>query len=314
MNHPLISVIVPVYKIELYIQECIDSILAQTHSDFELILVNDGSPDSSGDICVRNAALDSRIRVLHQSNQGVTRARANGVAAATGEFICFVDGDDTIPPHALETLVSPTNDETDIVLGKLPENECPQAGEVPLTEYRKMCVMLRNIHQGPCAKLFRRSLFNDWIFELPRELRIGEDAVMNIRLAYRAQGKIISTATNVYQYRINPSSVTHSNTIGPELNALFQDQRLASIPQEDMPYYESCGLYRDMIYQWMSASCHSIVIPSSVRAYHRFLLKKKNKTLRLDIYTGILFYCTNPLIRGAVIGLRNLVHKLTGKS
>lgn len=314
MKHPHISIIVPVFKVERYIQECIDSILAQTYTNFELILVNDGSPDSCGDICERNAALDSRVRVLHQSNQGVTRARANGVASATGEFICFVDGDDTIPPHAIETLITPTDDKTDIVLGKLPGNECPQAGEVSLTEYRKMCVMLRDIHQGPVAKLYRRSLFNDWIFELPRELRIGEDAVMNIRLAYSAQGKIISTATNVYLYRINPTSVTHSNTIGPELNALFQNQRLASIPQNDIPYYESCGLYSDMIYQWMAASCHSIIIPESARAYHRFLLKKKSKSLHLGIYTGILFYCSSPLIRGAVIGLRNLMHILTGKS
>ena len=78
MTNPSISVVVPVYRVEPYLQECIDSILAQSFSDFELILVNDGSPDSCGAICDQNAARDSRIRVHHQKNQGVTRARAKG--------------------------------------------------------------------------------------------------------------------------------------------------------------------------------------------------------------------------------------------
>lgn len=112
-----ISIIVPVYKVEPYIRRCLDSIIAQTFTDWECILVDDGSPDNSGAICDEYAKLDERFQVIHQKNQGVTRARANGVAVAKGDFITFVDPDDTIPKNALENLYSHTNDNIDIVVG-----------------------------------------------------------------------------------------------------------------------------------------------------------------------------------------------------
>ena len=99
---PKISVIIPVYKTEQFVEECVNSVLQQTFLDFEIILVNDGSPDKSGEICERVRERDKRIRVLHQENQGVTRARANGASSAQGEWICFVDSDDTLPANALE--------------------------------------------------------------------------------------------------------------------------------------------------------------------------------------------------------------------
>lgn len=101
---PKISVIVPVYKAEKYIYRCIDSILAQTFDNFELILVDDGSPDNCGVICDEYAARDSRIRVIHQENQGQASARNHGVAMAEGEWVCFVDSDDLIHPQMLEHL------------------------------------------------------------------------------------------------------------------------------------------------------------------------------------------------------------------
>lgn len=88
----------PVYKVEKYLNECIDSILAQTFTDFELILVDDGSPDSCPALCDAAAAKDSRIRVIHQKNRGLSGARNAGLDAAEGEWIAFVDSDDTIMP------------------------------------------------------------------------------------------------------------------------------------------------------------------------------------------------------------------------
>ena len=96
MIQGLIGVIVPVYKVEKYITECIESILAQTYTNFRLILVDDGSPDNAGKICDEYAKKDSRITVIHQENAGVTRARARGVEEAEDcEFITVVDSDDT---------------------------------------------------------------------------------------------------------------------------------------------------------------------------------------------------------------------------
>lgn len=104
MYLPKISVIVPVYKAENYLEKCVRSVLEQDFADWELILVDDGSPDSSPALCDRFAAEDSRIRVLHQENGGVSVARNNGMAAATGDWLAFLDSDDWMEAHALSTL------------------------------------------------------------------------------------------------------------------------------------------------------------------------------------------------------------------
>lgn len=101
---PLLSIIVPVYKVENYLQKCIDSILAQTFTDFELILVEDGSPDNCPALCDAAAAKDARIRVIHQKNGGLSAARNAGLDVARGEWIGFVDSDDYIAPEMYEAL------------------------------------------------------------------------------------------------------------------------------------------------------------------------------------------------------------------
>jgi len=93
------SIIVPVYKVEPYLRRCIDSILAQTFLDFELILVDDGSPDNCPGICDEYAEKDSRIKVIHQTNGGLSSARNRGIAAAEGEYLLFCDSDDYVSPH-----------------------------------------------------------------------------------------------------------------------------------------------------------------------------------------------------------------------
>ena len=99
---PKVSVIVPVYKVEKYIGKCIESILSQTFKDFELILVDDGSPDSSGAICDQYAQKDSRIQVIHKTNGGVSSARNVGISKSNGEWLCFVDSDDTVDKDYIE--------------------------------------------------------------------------------------------------------------------------------------------------------------------------------------------------------------------
>jgi len=100
----MISIIVPIYNTECYLRECIDSILAQTYTDFELLLIDDGSTDKSGDICDEYALKDSRICVFHKENGGVSSARNIGIENARGEWICFVDADDVIENNYLEVL------------------------------------------------------------------------------------------------------------------------------------------------------------------------------------------------------------------
>lgn len=104
-GRPEISIIVPVYQVEKYLNECIDSILAQTFTDFELILVDDGSPDNCPALCDAAAKRDSRVRVIHKQNGGVSTARNAGLDAAQGNWIAFVDSDDTVEPEYLEKCI-----------------------------------------------------------------------------------------------------------------------------------------------------------------------------------------------------------------
>lgn len=103
---PLISVIIPVYKVEKYIVKCVESILAQTYRNLEIILVDDGSPDNCPGICDEFAALDTRVRVIHKDNSGVSDARNIGLNVAKGEYIGFIDSDDWIAPNMYETLLA----------------------------------------------------------------------------------------------------------------------------------------------------------------------------------------------------------------
>lgn len=111
----MISVIVPVYNVETYLEECLDSIQNQTYTDFEVLLVNDGSTDGSQAICERYCQADKRFRLINQSNQGQSVARNTGVTASRGEFIAFVDSDDMILPNYLETLMNYISGDVDIV-------------------------------------------------------------------------------------------------------------------------------------------------------------------------------------------------------
>ena len=121
--HNLISVIVPVYNVEDYLERCINSIINQTYTNLEIILVNDGSTDSSGIICDQYSQIDSRIRVIHKKNGGLSDARNVGLDVATGEFISFIDSDDWISLTMFSEMVSQFTDTVDIVSAKFIETD-----------------------------------------------------------------------------------------------------------------------------------------------------------------------------------------------
>lgn len=223
-----LSVIVPVYNTEKYLAECIDSILAQSFQDFELILVDDGSKDNSEKICDEYATTDSRIHVIHQPNGGVTAARSNGVKNAKGEWITFVDADDTIPEDSLENLMAATGSMTDIVIARYDDRTYPES--LSLEEYRRCCISGRQVHSGPFARAFRSRLFNDQTFDIPREIIRGEDMIMNVRLAFATNKDPIILDKKVYNYRCNANSVMHTNKHSIEYSSKFFQQLLRAIP------------------------------------------------------------------------------------
>lgn len=185
MEYPLISVVVPVYNAGEFLTECVQSILEQDYPSIEIVLVNDGSTDGSKEVCDQFAAEHSKCKVVHQANQGVSKARANGVKAATGTYISFVDADDTLPATALSHLYSGiSSEQTQLVIGQLDETTVLPTAFATVKEYRKAFVT-GQLFSAPFAKLIHRSLFNEKTFDVPRQLTIGEDLIINLRLSHQ---------------------------------------------------------------------------------------------------------------------------------
>lgn len=182
MPVPKISVIVPVYNTEKYLRRCIDSILAQTFTDFELLLIDDGSTDGSGAICDEYAALDSRVRVFHKPNGGVSSARNLGLDNARGEWITFIDSDDWIDQVYFEKIVSwKWSDEADIIISSfkhIHENgevcyKYPQWYDDKIQGIRTLIISMG----GTCvwAKFFKRSILEKYRVKFPVGIRYCED-------------------------------------------------------------------------------------------------------------------------------------------
>ncbi|MCL2283794.1 MAG: glycosyltransferase [Fibromonadales bacterium] len=203
----MISIIIPVYNTEKYLSECLKSVLSQTYNSFELILVNDGSNDNSEFICKDFQNRDSRIKYIFQENAGANRARENGVKNACGEWIMFVDADDTIEQNALQILIDNSLD-VDIVIAELDVRwKSEFYGKMLAKQYTSL-LLKRKINPGPVAKLFKRFLFEDNIFDIPKRIILGEDLIMNVRLAENAN-KVKSIEHSIYHYRQVEESISH---------------------------------------------------------------------------------------------------------
>ena len=174
-NKPLISVVVPVYKVEKYLKKCVESILVQSYTNLEIILVDDGSPDNCGKLCDEFSKMDSRICVIHKQNGGLSSARNAGIDIAQGEYIGFIDSDDTIEPYMYEKLYDAIhNDKTKLAVCAV--NYVYESGEVLRKKstgrdmtfdfYHAMIEM--NTHRifdmGAWSKLYHRDLFDDLRF------------------------------------------------------------------------------------------------------------------------------------------------------
>lgn len=213
-----ISVIVPVYKVEPYLRECVDSILAQTYTDFELILVDDGSPDNCGAICDEYAAQDSRIRVIHQDNGGLSAARNAGLDIARGEFVTFVDSDDAIHPEYLSFLLEihyKTGADISVCHFLRYSEEIPEAElcgieiSAEMTG-RQSCYELYGeeavVYTTAWGKLYRSDLFEGIRYPVGW---IHEDEATTYKLLFRAH-KVAVMDNALYFYRQNPDGIINT--------------------------------------------------------------------------------------------------------
>lgn len=219
----LISVIIPVYNVEDYLKECLDSLLGQTYSQLEIILVDDGSQDRCPEICDAYAEQDTRIKVIHQPNKGLSEARNVGMRAATGQYWSFIDSDDVVCADFIKSLYYACVEE-DAELAMCSFYTCRD--QIPEYTNQWYCQsgyeMSRALYQDAtglfgvvCNKMFRRELFEG--IEFPRD-RIHEDEFVTYRLFWRAQ-KCAVSRNPFYFYRQRLNSITHSEFSRRDLDA-----------------------------------------------------------------------------------------------
>ncbi len=255
METQIISIIVPVYNIAPYLPRCLDSILAQTHENLEVILVDDGSTDESGGILDAYAAKDPRIRVIHQANGGVTRARFSGLRAAKGEWIGFVDGDDYIEPdmyrHLLDNaqkydarishcgyrMVFPNRVDSYYNTGLLAQQEYP-AGLKDLLDGTR-------IEPGLWNKLFHKtllhSLFHSGVEDMG--IRINEDLLMNFYL-FRAADRAVYEDFCPYHYVVRKNSAANSKHLHHLTDPIRVAERICrELGPDSGAYPEALRLY-----------------------------------------------------------------------
>jgi glycosyltransferase involved in cell wall biosynthesis len=216
-----VSVIVPIYNVSTFLDDCIKSILASSYLDFELLLIDDGSTDSSGEICDKYAILDSRITVFHTGNRGVCAARNLGLDNASGDYILLVDGDDMIHPNLIGDMVRTIdNDDLDCIIygySMVPEDasfDCiPEAPALQKMETMdafssvKEALIGKKYRVLSCNKLYRSSLWNDLRF--PEGRSYGDDAAVTCKILGRCR-KVGYTPVQYYLYRNRKESALHA--------------------------------------------------------------------------------------------------------
>ncbi|MCL2027594.1 MAG: glycosyltransferase [Bacteroidales bacterium] len=215
-----ISVIIPVYNASRYLVACMESCLSQTYRDFEVIAVNDGSTDNSLEILENYAQKDSRITIINKENGGLPRARETGIAKAKGEYIFFLDSDDTITPDALEVLwkEAQTSD-CDIIAGGIVA--VLESGKIILDYTNKyiysesnqslLCSLLaKTIPFSLCGKLIRKHLFENITY--PYDYGIGEDAITTFEIIKAHHPTFSVVDRSVYNYIQRPGSMVNTHT------------------------------------------------------------------------------------------------------
>lgn len=264
---PLVSVIVPIYKTEVYLRECVESILAQTYFNLDIILVDDGSPDRCPSICDEYASFDSRIRVVHKKNGGLSDARNAGLNIAAGKWVVFVDSDDVIAQNMIKTLVDACpDDNTATAIGFSRFNN----GDQPLYASSSAVVSCADVRtftryrKGMFAwgMLYNRALIEQHHLQFDTSLKNLEDVAWNF-LYLNYIKTMYYVPSELYYYRKNPTSIT-------------------SRCCDKHWQVQSWFMARNSVFQWFSGEKRTIASSSILYAAYR--------------------YCTNNIFAECIVG------------
>lgn len=274
MSTPKISIIVPVYKTEKYIRKCLDSIQAQTFTDWECILVDDGSPDSSGQICDEYSALDERFVTLHKPNGGVSDARNKGIETAKGDWMMFIDADDIIASETLETsLYAAKKDNLDIVqfsstrdMAQLSLHENNGTEVCSSKEYIAKNKMLCSVW----GNLIKSCIICDNNIRFDKRMKLGEDQLFIYACITKAN-KIQRISNILYYYYDNPGSATHNEKID---DIIYSSNKCIDFKQKHPEF----ALRMDGLVLWYIGK---LLLHNEFRASHEILFKLQPSNYKL---------------------------------
>jgi glycosyltransferase involved in cell wall biosynthesis len=239
---PKISVIIPVYKVEPYLRQCIDSILTQSYSNLEIILVDDGSPDNCGKICDEYAEKDNRINVIHKENEGQAAARNTGINKATGEYLTFVDSDDWVAPDILELLyTSLISNNADVsccgyYLAYSNMYKTFNCSNKILVLNREQAIeqmlLNKNVFCSVWGKLYKKSLFD--VIRFPCGISYGEDAAVTFNVLSIIEC-VVSNNIPKYYYRQRKGSLVSMNYNSKKMEILNNAERILKVIENNYP-------------------------------------------------------------------------------
>ncbi len=308
-----VSVIVPVYRVEEYLSKCIESVLNQTYHDFELILVNDGSPDNSGKICDEYAKKDSRIKVIHKENGGPASCVNRGIKESTGEYITFSDSDDWLEPDYLKELYNGIYDNNcDMAIcdykkvyaqKEINVNSCKISEGISnkrtikndilpfiITEQSKNESSL--IAHSRCAKIFKRELLINNFKYFREDVRWGEDFLMTLSCLCDCEKINYLKGLYLYNYRFNHNSLTQSynKTYFKEYYELTK--HLKTIAEE-----KNISENNQIYYQYINCFISAVnVITFTFGKYKRSeIIKEIKKVINSEELSGFKFKKNIPL-------------------
>ncbi len=325
-KRPAISVLIPVYNVEKYLPRCLDSVLGQTFQDFEIVCVNDASPDNSMAVLKRYAEADSRVVIIDKpQNEGLMMARRTGYKNARGDYFFFLDSDDYLPKYALQALYDRANEsEAAITVGNMElVNEQgrkvlrPRARRVGATSKSYLKWMLNWGSPSLCGSLFSRTLFDGHEYTALMRQGFSEDRILLTEILTRREPKIAVSDTVTYYYWLNNESITRKRPSDKSVTEQFKALYLCYDIVNDAKW----GLDADnknYIIRYLSLYVEKGCSPGLLKSiddrnadFLRFKVMKRYVGARLAAHTWLC--CNMPLYRPVMHGIRLLIRRLQGK-
>lgn len=294
-SQPLISIIVPVYNVEQYLRSCIDSICQQDYQNWECILIDDGSKDSSGLICDELSADDDRINVIHKENGGVSSARNIGLKRAKGQWICFVDSDDRLVNDALSHMLGVNiKHNADVCLCPIVSSIKTDSEAHILDSEEKLNLIWSSLAyrteeyvrkgyliDAPHAKLFRTNIIKSNKLIFIEGLSKSEDALFDAQFYHHAK-KVVMDSHQVYHYTLNPTSICHTYKFDniPMFATLLEHEETFVTK-----YYSESIKFKDILYIRALVALEQVLYEAGAE---KLSLKKRTEAVKLFMSSNIV--------------------------